>query len=94
MEAHASDGFWPNEAHSIKAHTALEDRLESAKTLDDIGISGRLLVDSMEDLACHMYGAVPERLFILKGGVVTYVGALGPIGYDLDEMEEKLKTLF
>ena len=66
------------------------ERNEAAQTLADVGINGRLLVDSMDDLSVYLYCALPERLIVVERGKVKYLGGLGPRDYRLDEVDEFL----
>jgi len=93
-EAHANDSLWPmTQSYNIKQQRELEERLEAAQTLSDVGIEGRLFVDSMDDLSCYVFGALPERLVLVERLNVKFVSAQGPIGYKLPEIEERLKIL-
>ena len=67
--------------------------MEAARTLSDVGISGRLLVDSMQDLCSVVYGAVPERLLIAHKGIITYLGDMGPVGYSISTVDDSLAKL-
>lgn len=78
---------------SPKDHTSLQERLEAASILKEFGVEGELAVDSMENLSTYLYGAVPERLAMVEGGVVTYLGGMGPKFYKLREVEERLQAL-
>jgi len=94
MEAHPSDSLWPdNDDFDVKNHAVLEERLEAARTLEDVGLSGRLLVDSMQDLCSVLYGAVPERLLIAQKGIITYIGDMGPMGYSIEAVDQRLSKL-
>ena len=46
----------------------------------------------MEDKANKAYGALPERLYILFNGKITYMGGQGPFGYKINEVEFWLKN--
>ncbi|CAL1526671.1 unnamed protein product [Lymnaea stagnalis] len=94
-EAHASDSEWPDtRTYSIKNHRTLTDRLEAAAGLQEFGVAGRLMVDSMDDLSLLHYGALPERLCVIgTNGVVLYLGEMGPWGYSLNDLEHCLENL-
>lgn len=40
----------------------------------------------MWNAANAAYGATPERLYIIKDGIILYQGGMGPFGYDLAEV--------
>lgn len=41
----------------------------------------------MCDAANAAYGAIPERLYVIKDDVISYQGGVGPFSYDLAEVE-------
>ena len=65
----------------IKQHTTNSERLRAAEILRGeitrLGApqSGRppIVVDTLRNEASYAYGALPERLVILQGGVVRFV---------------------
>ena len=72
-------------------HKQLADRIELAQLMQETGLAGGLAVDSMEDLACTKYGALPERLCLLTpNGRVHYMSEIGPIGYSLSDLERAI----
>ena len=93
-EAHPTDGWAiPNNQYTLKHHGTLADRIDAAKLLQHEGLPCPLVVDSMTDEAQKSYGALPERLFIILNGTVLYAGARHPLGYNVEELNEKLKAL-
>jgi len=94
-EAHATDGEWPmTDDYDIKMHASLEDRLKSARLLEDAKVEGDIAVDAMTDPCVTSYGALPERLVVLSGdGTVAYMGRHGPWGYSLAEVEDVLQGM-
>ncbi|KAK7084429.1 Responsible for the deiodination of T4 (3,5,3',5'- tetraiodothyronine) [Halocaridina rubra] len=60
----------------------MEERIQAAKKMVDIHpLECDVLVDMMDDEANIGYAAMPERLYIVKEGVVVYKGGLGPFDY-------------
>jgi hypothetical protein len=55
------------------------------------GSNVRLFVDTMDNNTNETYAALPERLFILYEGKLSYIGGAGPMFYNLDEVEKWLK---
>lgn len=54
-----------------------------------------LVVDTLEDTAMWTYSAWPERLYVVdEEGIVQYVGDMGPLGFEPDEVEEWLLHRF
>ena len=71
----------------------MKDRLEAARKLSQLEeLPGPLLVDSMEDQANKMFGAYPDRLYIIYKGNVAYQSGYGPFGYKVEDLEEWLQT--
>ena len=52
----------------------------------------KLFIDTMDNNANEMYAALPERLFILNEGRLSYVGGVGPFCYNLEEVEKWLRS--
>ncbi|GFS12738.1 iodothyronine deiodinase [Elysia marginata] len=94
-EAHPMDGEWPDdESYTAQMHKHIAERIEMGKTLQESGLAGTLVVDSMEDLACTKYGALPEKLCLLTvHGRVAYMGDTGPFGYSVADLETALVSL-
>mmetsp|Transcript_4062 Transcript_4062/g.7893 ORF Transcript_4062/g.7893 Transcript_4062/m.7893 type:complete len:92 (-) Transcript_4062:1894-2169(-) len=49
-----------------------------------------LYCDGIENDADKLYAALPDRLYIIKDGVVQYKSGPGPHGYKLDVLEAEL----
>ena len=81
----------------VEEHKSMQDRLAAAKLLVDVsGVEEfpcPIVVDKMDNSASHAYGALPERLFIIRNDKVAYKGGEGPYFYDIDEMEKKLREI-
>ena len=67
------------------------------KILDDLRemeeLPGPFLVDNMEDEASKLYGAHPERLYIILDGNIVYQVYLGLI-YEIDDLHTKFLFVF
>lgn len=50
-----------------------------------------ILVDNIHNTLLYNYGASPERIYIVLDGKVVYKGDVGPMGYNLAEMEAWMK---
>jgi len=54
-----------------------------------------LAVDAMDNRADSLYGAWPERIYVVdEGGRVVYRGKLGPFGFHPEELEAWLSRRF
>ncbi|ELR17026.1 iodothyronine deiodinase [Acanthamoeba castellanii str. Neff] len=47
-------------------------------------------VDHMNDRACALFSAWPERLYIVQSGRIEFKGGPGPFGYILQDIDEWL----
>ena len=80
----------------VRQHKIMEERAEAARTfIKEIG--GRspcpIVLDNIANEAVKAYAAFPERLFIIKNGLIAYEGGAGPFWYDIQDMKEKLLKL-
>ena len=97
-EAHPSDG-WATGGNNplIATHHCMGDRIAAATTLRDVGgvpSVCQVYVDYLDNAAEKAYGALFERLYILRGGRVVYQGGRGPTGYKINEVEAWLQKEF
>lgn len=92
QEAHALDGWniLNTLDYEVQHHRNIDDRIEAAKILQTMGYTGPLIVDTMSNSGAHMYGALPESLFIIDNGKITYK-ALGPFAYDPQAVRKMLE---
>ena len=99
-EAHAidewilpeSEPITTGEASSIKVHQNIDERTHAAQTLVK---KRNLLCETVCDTfergnVNDVYGAWPERLYVILDGVVVYQGGLGPFDYKLHEVQDWL----
>jgi len=90
-EAHPSERGHFRDNYDIGTHQSMEARIDAAKVLlEEAGAALAdcpILVDPMDDRAGSAYCAFPERLYIILDGKVVHVGGLGPLSYDLKEIE-------
>ena len=97
-EAHPDDE-WQMESNRkdkivINQPRAFEARRNAAQILvERLKYDLPVAVDSMDNKADAAYAAWPERLYVVAaGGRIVYRGALGPFGFDPQEMEKALAT--
>ena len=90
-EAHPLDGWaTPGNKYSIQSHMTLDDRIFAANILIEKKIPCPLVLDKMDNEAAVLYGAHPERLYIIKDNVIVYSGGLGPSRYSPAEVKAYL----
>ena len=83
QEAHAADKWAIANTldYEINDHKNIDDRLAAAKLLQEIGLRCPLVIDRMSNNAAVQYGALPESLFVIEDGTITFK-ALGPFAYE------------
>jgi len=88
QEAHPLDKWhFDFEKNKRFSHKCLEDRVEAGQLLKNYIPDVPIVLDNMQNSVCNMYGAKPERLYIIKNGIIVYQGKFGPSNYNLREME-------
>lgn len=95
-EAHPSDGWAINQPISIKSHADMETRIQAARQLARLlPPSMRVVCDSMEG-GCldEDYASDPVRLCIVRDGILEYISAFGPFGYNLEQVDSWLQGSF
>jgi hypothetical protein len=97
QEAHAADGWLtPQNLYEeviYNAPTSDDERADVASACQvDLDLKLPMLLDSIDDNIEGQYRSAPIRLYVFNSeGVLTYCGAPGPRGYDLDAWEEAIK---
>jgi len=99
-EAHPTDGWLYGQVkHLTKQPVTLAQRSTMAQiladTLKELEASPRLpvCVDRMDNAVSLAFGAIPERLAILKGGKLQWIGGAGPMNYSVPACVAELKKL-
>ena len=98
QEAHPSDGWQVevNERECIvfEQPTTVTQRAEAASACSlRLDISIPTLLDDMTDTVEQVYGALPDRLYLIdEAGRVTYRSDPGPWGFQPDEFEEAIRS--
>ncbi|KAJ7381519.1 Deiodinase, iodothyronine, type I [Desmophyllum pertusum] len=86
-EVHPTDGWAFKNNYKIRQHQTIQQRCAAAKLLlPHCPVEVPIVVDTMWNAANAAYGATPERLYIIKDGIILYQGGMGPFGYDLAEV--------
>jgi len=95
-EAHASDEWQMlDNAHDsvsvVQPITQYDRNNVASECGSRMEISFPLVVDDMDDTVNKLYGAWPERLYVIAAdGTVAYQGDYGPFGFDPDGMRDVL----
>lgn len=65
----------------------MSERIAIANDMvEQLGVRGEIVCDSMQNAADTWFAACPDRLYVLSRGRVVYKGGRGPFFYDPDEM--------
>jgi len=96
-EAHPAERNHFSGNYDITTHATMEQRIKAAHILrEEAGDSLKdcpILVDTLDDNASQVYGASPERLYVLQDGKVTFEGGLGPFFYSVEQVEDFLSKI-
>ncbi|KAI3368842.1 hypothetical protein L3Q82_025823 [Scortum barcoo] len=87
------DGWAFTNNFDISEHRSLEERLCAARILVKKEPLCPVVVDEMDNVAAIKYGALPERLYVLQAGKIVYRGAVGPWGYNPQEVRSFLEKI-
>ncbi|XP_061636219.1 type I iodothyronine deiodinase isoform X2 [Phyllopteryx taeniolatus] len=88
-----NDGWAFTNNIRIRKHRSLEDRMAAAQILIREDPLCPVVVDQMSNTASAEYGALPERLYVLREGKVLYEGGMGPWGYSPQEVRSVLEKM-
>jgi len=70
----------------------LEERLDCAKImLDSINFPVEVYVDNLDNRANFTFGAIPERLVVLRDDIVEFTGGIGPFNYSISDLVSHLE---
>ena len=93
-EAHPNDEWYIDTMPNISQHKSIEERLFAAKLfveqLKGSCLTDSVVVDSFENGVKDLYESWPERLYVIKDGLVVYKGGPGPFQYSPGELREWL----
>ena len=96
-EAHPTDGWQTdsNVAEGIlyRQHQSYDEREDVAHACSlNLDIPMPVLIEEMDNVIDHAYGAAPERLYVIGvDGKVAYKGGAGPHFFDVDEWETAIQ---
>jgi len=96
-EAHPAERNHFSDNYDIDTHATMEQRIEAADTLREAAgeylKDSPILVDRMDDKASISYGALPERLYVIQDGKISYEGGIGPFFYCVEEVDRFLSKI-
>ena len=73
---------------------SIKDRATNAAVLADmIDYPVDIYLDQLENEANFAFGAIPERLAIVKNNKVEFIGGDGPFNYSLEAVADHLKKM-
>jgi hypothetical protein len=89
MDSNRKDKFVFNQPKTF------EERKELAKVLvDRLEYRMPVAIDSLDNRAESVFGAWPERIYVLEpGGRIVFKGEMGPFGFHPEEGEKALEGL-
>jgi hypothetical protein len=97
-EAHASDEWVmpDNKARGLhfEQPTSHAARIAAARCcVEDLSLPMPIAVDGLDDAVSRMYGAWPDRLYVIgPDGRIAYQGGVGPFGFKPEEVREFLRS--
>lgn len=95
-EAHPEDGWYIGDSniYCIKQHQNINERKNGMSIIkNQIHKNVNILLDNMNNDGKKYFGVQYERIYIVFDNKITYQGENGPFGYDLSDVELKLKEL-
>ena len=105
-EAHPKEGWTLGHSQNaelgakwdVSQPKSTEQRMEVAREwvahLRELGVTHPYHVDTITNQARFDFAALPERLYVVEGGVVQFRGSKGPWGYHPEEVQAWLQTRF
>ena len=98
-EAHPTDGWlYESVTHLVKQATTDDERRAAAALLAEelrkLGeVDATVVVDSLSNYASLAFGALPERLAIVRDGRLVFLGGKGPEEYSVGAAREALAAM-
>jgi len=93
MEAHAQEEWaLPENKITLSQHKNINDRLEAATLLQDMGSNCPIVVDTFENTGTLKYAAMPESLFVIDDSSKVRFLARGPYCYDPDVLRKWIQN--
>jgi len=75
----------------MKQSTTIEERLCNATVLKE-HTKIPVYVDTIDNQGENVYGAHPERLYVIKDGVIAMKGGEGPIKYSIEDVVDWIEN--
>jgi len=93
-EAHPTDewSFDFKGQPQVAQPVSLDERLDCAKImLDSINFEVDVYVDNIDNRANLTFGAIPERLIVIRDDIVDFIGGIGPFNYSIPDLISHLE---
>jgi len=92
LEAHANDEWPINKTLKISQHKTIKERVEAAKKfIKENDFKLPMYLDTMDNSFHNMFGAWPERYYIIQNGKLAAIGQPGPMGYNTANWPEEIQ---
>lgn len=97
-EAHPTDGWQiiKSDQPKVVQHETITDRLDAVQIFLDITstkTTAPVYVDQMDNAIEGVFMAHPERLVIIDGDQIAFIGGVGPFNYSVEKTESALIEL-
>ena len=94
-EAHPTDGWQiiKSDQPKVVQHETMADRLDAVQIFLDITstkTTAPVYVDQMDNAIEGVFMAHPERLVIIDGDQIAFIGGVGPFDYSVEKTESAL----
>jgi len=98
-EAHPKDGWFINNDNvslCYRQPTTIEERIAIASDMrkQNPNVTIPMLIDLINNNASTAYTALPERIYIIEDGIISYKGGRGPFGFVPEEARRWLENKF
>ncbi len=97
-EIHPTDGWQVKEneqdAVLFRQHQSMDERLETGQAcMLKMALEMPAVVDEMDDAVARVYGAMPERLYLIgSDGRIAYKSGVGPMFFRPSEWEKAIAS--
>ena len=77
--------------YKINQHRTIEERFAAGALLnEDPDFTFQLVVDTMQNEANFLYGAIPEKIAIVYNSRIKYISGPGPYDFNVEEAKKYL----
>ena len=90
-EAHPVSGWHMENIVDYKEPTTIDERKAALQKIFDLyELKMTFVMDEMSDKLENQYQAWPERLYVVKNGMIVFKGGVGPFDYNPEELKQWL----